>query len=304
MKRRGKSLEHLFGIEMLERGMGSLQVLEVFKYGFNHVIDDLVINVFVGDNRGGHRIGLHIIVHVRVCPRRDFGHDVVGILLNHFLDAVMVQGNHSNIDGRCRLFNGRTGIAHGIEKSVYLLIHKGPGCFMLLQALGIDVFFLVNAVNTQHILRIAPLPRTRIADVHSFSLEVAHFLNTGVFAGHQHYGLGMHAEHAAQIFNRFAVPIRLSVVGLIVAVRLGHAKIKSASFNGVDIENGSAGGPSHVIVLLVLVFIHQVADLQRHLVINPGYGGTAEKDVLGGFYRGSACQQPNDNSQCDKNAFP
>ena len=133
----------------------------------------------------------------------------------------------------------------------------------------------------QDVFGVAALAGPRIADVDGASGEIGHGGDPGIGACDKEYGLGVHAEDTAQRTDGLALPVGMAGGGLPVAVRLRHSEIEQAAIDGIDVEHRTQGRASDTVVGVAGVLVDQIADMERHLVVDAGDGSAADQQVTG-----------------------
>ncbi|EKD36272.1 MAG: hypothetical protein ACD_75C01574G0001 [uncultured bacterium] len=269
----GKALQHAF---LGQDRIGRMKLFEVFEIVENLLgdgVDDLVRYLGGGDEGGLYAEGVDIFLVVggRVIVDRDVGLGVVGGLVQQVVYRGDLDETHLAGAGG-RFLDGAVRMADGVEEGVDLFILQQGRGLGGLDALGFQVFFVVEAGGLQGIDGVLAIAGTGIAQVDPLAFQVGDGLNVGIDCGHQGNEFRVDGKYRTEILlGPFLLPFGQTVIGLELPVGLGDAEFEIAGHYGIDVEYRTAGclnGCPHAV--LVFFAVDHVGNGAARRVIDAG----------------------------------
>src|SRR5688572_21898606 len=115
-------LHHVLGLEVGERGMQLLELLEVVEHGFHHRVDAFGRDLGRRDQRREHAVGLRRLRIAGVEARGDRGRCVVGLLLHQLVHSRPGDRQELRAARGGRVLDVGGGVTHAVEEAIDLAV--------------------------------------------------------------------------------------------------------------------------------------------------------------------------------------
>ena len=277
----GEAVEEVGGLEVGEGGMGLAEGVEVGKDFVDDGVDDVVGDVGGGDEGGGDANGGDVFL---VC-----GHGVEvdgkggGSVVGEGGDKVL-GGDGEEAHGASSgggFADGAVGMADGIEEAVEAVVLNESGGFGGGEGFGSKVGLGVESGGAEDVEGIGTVSGAGIAKVNVSATEVGEVADAGVVGDHEGDDFGMKGEDGAKGGDGLAIPGTEAIPGLVVKVGLGHAEVDLAGGDGVEVEDGSAGGFDGHANGVVAVLVDEAGDGSADGVVDAGDAAGADGGKVG-----------------------
>jgi len=283
VQRRGQAvLHHVLGLEVRERRVQLLELVEVVEDCLHDDVHGVRRNLGRRDERGEHAVGLRLVRVVRVEAGGDRGVAVVGLLGDELVDRGTRERDELRPAGRRRILDVGRGVAHAVEEAVDLAVAKRRAVLVRLELRGEGEVRELPAHRGEQLLHRGARSGAGVADVELPALHVVEAVRVDFLAREHREGFRVQRHHRAQVAVRAGIlELAQALRRVVLDVRLGHAQVELALLDGVHVEHGAAGRLHRAAdAVLGAILVHEAADGSARGVVHAGHAAGADGEVL------------------------